>query len=122
MNIAELAHVAITQVVCDDLTVDLANKKVIIAGKTVHVSDKEFQVLAYLAEEKAKGKDQRRLRQVDFLDRMYEGDEKPVLKIIDVFICSLRKKLAKASDGKDYIENVHNRGYALCEPKKEFVS
>jgi two-component system, cell cycle response regulator CtrA len=38
------------------------------------------------------------------------------LKIIDVFICKLRKKLANASNGKNYIETVWGRGYVLCEP------
>jgi two-component system cell cycle response regulator CtrA len=38
------------------------------------------------------------------------------LKIIDVFICKLRKKLANASQGKNYIETVWGRGYVLREP------
>ena len=38
------------------------------------------------------------------------------LKIIDVFICKLRKKLANASAGKNYIETVWGRGYVLREP------
>jgi DNA-binding response OmpR family regulator len=43
----------------------------------------------------------------------------PELKIIDVFICKLRKKLASASDGKDYIETVWGRGYVLREPSQD---
>jgi two-component system cell cycle response regulator CtrA len=42
--------------------------------------------------------------------------DEPGLKIIDVFICKLRKKLANASNGKDYIETVWGRGYVLREP------
>jgi two-component system cell cycle response regulator CtrA len=38
-----------------------------------------------------------------------------MIKIIDVFICKLRKKLASASDGKGYIETVWGRGYVLRE-------
>jgi two-component system, cell cycle response regulator CtrA len=41
------------------------------------------------------------------------------LKIIDVFICKLRKKLANASNGKDYIETVWGRGYVLREPRED---
>jgi two-component system cell cycle response regulator CtrA len=41
------------------------------------------------------------------------------MKIIDVFICKLRKKLANASDGKDYIETVWGRGYVLREPSED---
>jgi two-component system cell cycle response regulator CtrA len=42
--------------------------------------------------------------------------DEPELKIIDVFICKLRKKLANASNGKNYIETVWGRGYVLREP------
>ncbi len=42
--------------------------------------------------------------------------EEPEPKIIDVYICKLRKKLANASGGMDYIETVWGRGYALREP------
>ena len=42
--------------------------------------------------------------------------DEPTIKIIDVFICKLRKKLAEASNGKDYIETVWGRGYVLREP------
>jgi two-component system cell cycle response regulator CtrA len=42
--------------------------------------------------------------------------DEPELKIIDVFICKLRKKLANASQGKNYIETVWGRGYVLREP------
>jgi two-component system cell cycle response regulator CtrA len=38
------------------------------------------------------------------------------LKIIDVFICKLRKKLANASEGRNFIETVWGRGYVLREP------
>jgi two-component system cell cycle response regulator CtrA len=40
------------------------------------------------------------------------------LKIIDVFICKLRKKLANASEGRNYIETVWGRGYVLREPSE----
>jgi len=39
-----------------------------------------------------------------------------------VFICRLRKKLADASNGKDYFETVGGRGYMLRAPKEEGVS
>ena len=47
---------------------------------------------------------------------LYGGMDEPELKIIDVFICKLRKKLANASNGKNYIETVWGRGYVLREP------
>lgn len=51
-----------------------------------------------------------------FLNHLYGGMNEPGRKIIDVLICKLRKKLASASDGKDYIETVWGRGYMLREP------
>src|SRR5260370_33355777 len=51
-----------------------------------------------------------------FLNNLYGGMDEPEIKIIDVFICKLRKKLANASDGKDYIGTVRGRGYILREP------
>ena len=54
-----------------------------------------------------------------FLNHLYGGMDEPELKIIDVFICKLRKKLANASNGKNYIETVWGRGYVLREPPEE---
>jgi two-component system cell cycle response regulator CtrA len=54
-----------------------------------------------------------------FLNNLYGGMDEPEIKIIDVFICKLRKKLASASDGKDYIETVWGRGYVLREPSED---
>jgi two-component system, cell cycle response regulator CtrA len=51
-----------------------------------------------------------------FLNHVYSGMDEPELKIIDVFICKLRKKLANASNGKNYIETVWGRGYVLRGP------
>jgi two-component system, cell cycle response regulator CtrA len=53
-----------------------------------------------------------------FLNHLYGGMDEPELKIIDVFICKLRKKLASASDGRNYIETVWGRGYVLREPSE----
>src|SRR5438477_595608 len=50
-----------------------------------------------------------------FLSNLYGGMHEPEMKIIDVFICKLRKKLAIASGGKDYIETVWGRGYVMRE-------
>ena len=53
-----------------------------------------------------------------FLNHLYGGMDEPELKIIDVFICKLRKKLANASQGRNYIETVWGRGYVLREPQR----
>jgi two-component system cell cycle response regulator CtrA len=54
-----------------------------------------------------------------FLGQLYGGMDEPEIKIIDVFVCKLRKKLAAASNGKNYIETVWGRGYILREPPQE---
>ena len=54
-----------------------------------------------------------------FLNHLYGGMDEPEIKIIDVFICKLRKKLANASGGKDYIETAWGRGYVLREPSED---
>ncbi len=54
-----------------------------------------------------------------FLNHLYSGMDEPESKIIDVFMCKLRKKLASASNGKDYIETVWGRGYVLRESTED---
>ena len=59
----------------------------------------------------------RRLTKEMFLNHLYGGMDEPELKIIDVFVCKLRKKLAAATGGESYIETIWGRGYccATCQ-------
>jgi len=77
----------------------------------VHLTVKEYQILELLSLRKGTT-----LTKEMFLNHLYGGMDEPEIKIIDVFICKLRKKLAGASNGKDYIETVWGRGYVLREP------
>jgi two-component system, cell cycle response regulator CtrA len=54
-----------------------------------------------------------------FLNHLYGGMDEPELKIIDVFVCKLRKKLTHATSGESYIETVWGRGYVLRDPHGE---
>ncbi|AYF01247.1 winged helix family transcriptional regulator [Paracoccus yeei] len=54
-----------------------------------------------------------------FLNHLYGGMDEPELKIIDVFVCKLRKKLAAALNGESHIETVWGRGYVLRDPVAE---
>ena len=54
-----------------------------------------------------------------FLNHLYGGMDEPELKIIDVFICKLRKKLSEASDGDNRIDTVWGRGYVFRDPEPE---
>jgi two-component system cell cycle response regulator CtrA len=76
----------------------------------VHLTGKEYQMLELLALRKGTT-----LTKEMFLSNLYGGMDEPEMKIIDVFICKLRKKLASASGGKDYIETVWGRGYVMRE-------
>jgi hypothetical protein len=82
-------------------------------GARVHLTGKEYQVLELLSLRKGTT-----LTKEMFLNNLYGGMDEPEIKIIDVFICKLRKKLANASNGKDYIEAVWGRGYVLREPSQ----
>lgn len=97
-----------------DLVVNLDNRSVEVAGVRVHLTRKEYQVLELLCLRKGIV-----LTKDMFLQHIYGGIDPPVLKIIDVFICNLRKKLANASNGKDYIETVRGRGYVLRRPSDD---
>jgi two-component system cell cycle response regulator CtrA len=93
------------------VTVNLDAKTVDVAGKTVHLTGKEYQMLELLSLRKGTT-----LTKEMFLNHLYGGMDEPELKIIDVFICKLRKKLAEATGGNSYIETVWGRGYVLRDP------
>src|SRR5277367_610154 len=101
----------------DDLCINLDSKTVEINGARVHVTGKEYQMLELLALRKGTT-----LTKEMFLSHLYGGMDEPEMKIVDVFICKLRKKLANASGGKDYIETVWGRGYVMREPSENAVS
>ena len=93
------------------LTVNLDAKTVEVDGSRVHLTGKEYQMLELLSLRKGTT-----LTKEMFLNHLYGGMDEPELKIIDVFICKLRKKLATATNGHNYIETVWGRGYVLREP------
>jgi two-component system cell cycle response regulator CtrA len=83
-------------------------------AQSVILTGKEYQMLELLSLRKGTT-----LTKEMFLNHLYGGMDEPELKIIDVFICKLRKKLANASSGKNYIETVWGRGYVLREPTED---
>ena len=98
-------------------TVNLDAKTVEVEGRSVHLTGKEYQMLELLSLRKGTT-----LTKEMFLNHLYGGMDEPELKIIDVFICKLRKKLANASQGKNYIETVWGRGYVLRDPTENIVA
>jgi two-component system, cell cycle response regulator CtrA len=101
----------------DDLCVNLDSKTVEINGSRVRVTGKEYLMLELLAMRKGST-----LTKEMFLSHLYGGMDEPEMKIIDVFICKLRKKLSDASGGKHYIETVWGRGYVMREPPENALS
>ena len=93
-----------------DLSVDLNRKTVEVNGDRVNLTGKEYQMLELLCLRKGST-----LTKEMFLNQLYGGMDEPEIKIIDVFMCKLRKKLANASGGKNYVETVWGRGYVLRE-------
>jgi two-component system, cell cycle response regulator CtrA len=90
------------------LSVDMTDRTAAIDGIAVHLTGKEFGVLELLALRKGTT-----LTKEMFLNHLYGGIDEPELKIIDVFICKVRKKLSTASGGDNYIATVWGRGYVL---------
>jgi len=93
------------------LTVNLDTHTVEVGGQPVHLTGKEYGILELLSLRKSTT-----LTKEMFLNHLYGGMDEPELKIIDVFICKLRKKLAQATGGENYIETVWGRGYVLRDP------
>ena len=93
------------------LLVNLDSRIVNVGDQPLHLTAKEYGILELLSLRKGTT-----LTKEMFLNHLYGGMDEPELKIIDVFICKLRKKLANASQGKNYIETVWGRGYVLREP------
>jgi two-component system cell cycle response regulator CtrA len=93
------------------VAVNLDAKTVEVDSAPVHLTGKEYQMLELLSLRKGTT-----LTKEMFLNHLYGGMDEPELKIIDVFICKLRKKLSAATGGENYIETVWGRGYVLRDP------
>lgn len=92
----------------DKVSINLDTRIVEVAGTAVHLTNKEYAILELLAMRKGTV-----LTKEMFLNHLYNGMDEPEIKIIDVFVCKLRKKLADAAGGTNYIETVWGRGYML---------
>ena len=93
------------------LVVNLDTREVSVDDHSVHLTGKEYGIIELLSLRKSST-----LTKEMFLDHLYGGMDEPEIKIIDVFVCKLRKKLAQATGGNHYIETVWGRGYRLRDP------
>ncbi|MFV3129600.1 response regulator transcription factor CtrA [Niveispirillum sp. KHB5.9] len=99
------------------LTVNLDAKSAAVEGAPLHLTGKEYGILELLSLRKGTT-----LTKEMFLNHLYGGMDEPELKIIDVFVCKLRKKLTTATEGENYIETVWGRGYVLRDPTEGAVA
>jgi len=88
--------------------VNLDERVVSVDDQPVHLTGKEYGILELLTQRKGTT-----VTKAMILNHLYDGSDEPELKIIDVFVCKLRKKLAQATGGNHYIETVWGRGYVL---------
>lgn len=96
------------------LAINLDSRTAEVDGQMLHLTGKEYQILELLSIRKGTT-----LTKEMFLNHLYGGIDEPEVKIIDVFICKLRKKLNNATGGTNYIETVWGRGYVLRDPAPE---
>ncbi|RJE83659.1 response regulator transcription factor CtrA [Paracoccus onubensis] len=94
-----------------EIVVNLDSRSAEVRGKPVNLTGKEYQIFELLALRKGTT-----LTKEMFLNHLYGGMDEPELKIIDVFICKLRKKLSEALGYACPIETVWGRGYVMREP------
>jgi two-component system cell cycle response regulator CtrA len=95
------------------MAVNLDAHAVEVDGAPIHLTGKEYGILELLSLRKGTT-----LTKEMFLNHLYGGMDEPELKIIDVFVCKLRKKIATATGGSHYIETVWGRGYVLRDPEQ----
>lgn len=95
---------------CGPVTLSLDSREVDVAGRRVHLTGKEYAILELLVLRKGMV-----LTKEVFLNHLYDGMDEPEIKIIDVFICKLRKKLAEAG-APNVIGTVWGRGYMVRDP------
>ena len=94
-----------------DLEINLNTKVVQVNSKVLHLTSKEYALLELLAMRKGTT-----ISKEQFLNHLYGGMDEPEVKIIDVFLCKIRRKIEKLShNNKGYIQTVWGRGYILKE-------
>src|SRR5690606_1076727 len=100
-------------IVTGRVTVNLDSRTVDVDGQPLHLTGKEYGIIELLSLRKGTT-----LTKEMFLNHLYGGMDEPEVKIIDVFICKLRKKIDDATGGENYIETVWGRGYVLRDPSE----
>ena len=90
------------------MTMDLSRNLISIDGKFVPLTQKEYQIVHLLCMRKGAV-----LSKESFIAHIYGGIDEPDSKIIDVFVCKLRRKLEKSGLKSARIDTVWGQGYVL---------
>jgi two-component system cell cycle response regulator CtrA len=91
-----------------DIAINLDTRRAEVAGEAIHLTPSEYKILELLSLRK-----NTLLTKEMCLNHLYNGLSEPEIKIIDVFICKLRKKIAAVAGGNTQIETVWGGGYML---------
>lgn len=91
-----------------NIALNIDTRSAEVCGVPVHLTPSEYKVLELLSLRKNSV-----LTKEMCLNHLYNGLREPEVKIIDVFVCKLRKKLAAAAQGDNQIETVWGGGYML---------
>ncbi len=103
-----------SKIATGNVVVNLDSRTVEVAGKPLHLTGKEYGIIELLSLRKGST-----LTKEMFLNHLYGGMDEPEVKIIDVFICKLRKKIESINDGESHIETVWGRGYVMRNPQED---
>ena len=96
------------------IALNLNTRSAEVSGNAIHLTPSEYKMLELLSLRKNTV-----LTKEACLNHLYNGLSEPEPKIIDVFICKLRKKIAEAAGGDSQIETVWGGGYMLRDTKVE---
>lgn len=99
---------AVSVIECGELVVNIDSRTITVCGRSVHLTNKEYQMVELLALRMGMT-----ISKEGFLSHVYGGRDEPELKIIDVFLCKIRKKFRNAGASTDIIETVWGRGYTI---------
>lgn len=99
------------------LRLDMIARTVAVEGRPFDVTPKEYALLELLGLRRGKV-----LRRETILDHLYGGLEERHEKVVDVYICRLRRKLQKACGGRDYLRTEWGRGFMLQDPEPQALA
>jgi len=106
-----------SKLIVGKISLDMEHRNAEIDGKPFPITSKEYGILELLMLRKGTP-----IKKETFISHLYGGIDEPEIKIIDVFVCKLRKKIEDATGGENYIETLWGRGYVIKDPTEAPIS